>query len=132
MLHKLYTVQWILLIVGIIFLAISIYTLFRGIKKDKIVAISVFLFCLIFYVLGEIRIKTGNEKAEIYFGVHQLNNYNNSSEYKLEVLPDKKYRIYDNSDTVAYGNWELSVSEDNSTMLLLDGRIFGIGELDVK
>lgn len=121
-----------MLIVGIIFLIISVYTLFRGIKRDKIIAISIFSICLILFVLGEVKIRSHNSKAKIYFGKHQLVNYNNSENYSIEILPNNKYRVFDDHDTIVNGEWELSVSKDNSTMLLLDGKVFGIGEYDIK
>jgi hypothetical protein len=106
----------------VIFLIISVYTLFRGIKRDKIIAFSIFLLCVLGYIFAQLRIDFHNAKAETYFGTHELLNYNNSSEYL----------IFDNEDTVNLGTWELSVSDDNSTMLLIDGKIFGVGELDLK
>lgn len=132
MIHKIYTEQWIVLIIGAVFLSISVYTLFRKIKRDKIIAISIFSFYFILYIVGEIRIRTHNSKAKKYFGTHQLLDYNNSGNYRIEILPKNTYRIYNDQGTTATGEWQLSVSNDNSTMLLLDGRIFGIGEYKIK
>ena len=132
MIHKVYILFWVTLIVGVIFLVISIYTLFRGIKRDKIIAISIFLLCVLGYIFTELRIDSHNAKARIYFGTHELLNYNNSSGYTLEVLPNREYLIFDDEDTITHGTWELSVSDNNSTMLLLDGEVFGVGELDIK
>jgi len=132
MIHKLITQQWIVLIIGVVFLLISVYTLFRGIKRDKIIAISIFSICLVFYIVGEVRIRTHNSKAKKYFGVYKLVNYNNSENYRIEILPNNAYMIFKDQDTIVNGKWELSVSKNNSTMLLLDGRIFGIGELEIK
>lgn len=132
MIHKTYIQQWIVLIVGIIFLFIFLYTLFRGIKRDKIIAFSVFSICLILYVFGEIKINNHNAKAEIYFGTHELASYNNSENYFIEILPNNKYRIFNQYDTIVNGEWQLSVSKDNSSLLLHDGRIFGVAEYKVK
>ncbi|XOV67632.1 MAG: hypothetical protein ACFHU9_00400 [Fluviicola sp.] len=132
MIHKLYTQQWIVLIVGVIFLIISVYALLRGTKRDKIIALSIFSACLIFYITGEITIRNHNAKAEKYFGTYQLVNYNNSENYRIEILPNNAYRIFNDQDTIVIGEWQLSVAEDNSTLLLLDGEIFGIGAFDVE
>lgn len=78
--------QWILLVVGCIFLIISVYSLFRDFRRDKVIAICVFLFCLLGYFLAELRINSHNSKAEIYPGTHQLSYYNNSEDYKIEIL----------------------------------------------
>ena len=124
--------QWIVLIIGVLFLIISIYTLFRGIKRDKIIAIGIFSFCLIFYVAAEVRIRSHNSKAKKYFGIHQLVKYNNSENYKLEILENNTYLIFNGQDTIVQGEWQLSVASDNSTMLMLDGRIFGLGAFEIK
>lgn len=132
MIHKIYTQQWIVLIVGLAFLIISIYTLFRGIKRDKIIAISVFLFCLLFYILDEVKIRSHNAKAQKYLGVHKLVKYNNSQDYSIQILPNKKYRVFSDTDTLADGSWELHVSDDTSTFLMLSGGIFGMDEYRIE
>lgn len=82
--------------------------------------------------MGEIRIRSHNAKASSYFGKHDLLDYNNLEDCTLEILPNNKYRVYNHHDTIANGKWELSVLDDNSTMLLLNGRVFGIGEYETK
>ncbi len=132
MIHKLNTLQWIILLLGLVFLIFSIYTLIRGAKRDKIISLTFLFLSVVGYILAEIRINNHNAKAFNYFGVHKLKGYNNSKDNKIEILPNNKYLIFNNKDTIVKGIWELSVSKDNSTILLLDGRIFGIGELEIN
>ena len=132
MIHKVYILKWIVLIAGIIFLILSIYSLIKGTKRDKLISIALLSLSIAGYFFAEIRIKNHNSKASIYFGVHQLKNYNNSTDYKIEIFPENKYLIFNYQDTIADGTWQLSVSNDNSTILLIDGRMFGVGELDIK
>ena len=132
MINHLHTSQWILLIVGIIFLIISVFTLFRSNKRDKIISISVFSICLICYVYTAIYIRNHYSKAHIYYGIHELSNYNGSAEYKLEIFPDQTYQVFNDHGTVSKGSWDLSVSNDKSTRLILDRGIFGVGDFDIK
>jgi hypothetical protein len=106
--------------------------MFRGIKRDKLIAVSIFSICLILYISGEIRIRAHNSKAKVYFGTHQLVNYNNSPEYSVEILPNNEYKLFKHSSLKTTGEWELSISSDNSTRLLLDGQVFGLGEYEIK
>lgn len=132
MIHKIYILQWMTLIAGIISILMCFYSIFRGNKRDKIISFLLFFFSSVGYLITELRISNHNAKASIYLGVHELRNYHNSSHFKLEILPENKYLIYNEKDTVNKGKWDLSVSNDNSTLLLLDGEIFGIGELEVN
>lgn len=132
MIDKLYNQQWIALIVGIIFLIVSIYTLFRGIKRDKVIAIGVFLICTIMYLTAEMRIRNHTAKAAVYFGIHQLVDYNNSADCQLEIFPDNTYLVFDHKDTLLHGKWKLMVSSNNKTRLLLDGSYFGVGEFAIE
>lgn len=82
--------------------------------------------------MTELKINSHNKKAEIYFGTHDLVLYDNSENFKIEILSDNRYKIFNNQGITINGEWELAVKEDNSTMLLIDGKIFGVGELDVR
>lgn len=131
MIQKLYILQWIALIFGIVFLLVSIYTLTRKIKRDRIIAISVFFICLLVYFFTALRINSVNSKAEVYIGTHELKSYNNSSEFRVEILPDKKYRIFDDKDTIKNGKWKL-INSKKTVIIALDGQMFGVGELAIK
>lgn len=120
------------LIVGCLFLIVSVYVLFRSVKRDKIIAISIFLCCSIVYILTELKINSHNAKAEIYFGVYDLVLYDNSTDCKIEILSENRYKIFNDRGVILNGEWELMVKDDNSTMLLMDGKIFGVGDLDIR
>jgi capsule polysaccharide export protein KpsC/LpsZ len=64
--------------------------------------------------------------------VHELVKYNNSQDYSIEILPNKEYRVFDDTDTLADGSWELHVSDDTSTVLMLNGDILGVDEYRVE
>lgn len=132
MIDKLYIQQWIALIVGIIFLIISIYTLFKGVKRDKVIAIGVFLICTIMYFTAEIRIRNHNAKAAVYFGIHQLVDYNNSADCQIEIFPDNTYLVFDHKDKLLHGEWKLIIADDQPNRLMLDGSIFGVGEFAIE
>ena len=104
----------------------------RDNRRDKIISISVFSVCLVLYVLGEVKIQTHNSHADKYIGIHDLVRYNNSTDYKIEVLPNHKYRVYNSKDTLPMGTWEVHVSKDSPDMLILSGGIFGIDEYKIK
>jgi len=132
LIDRIYTQQWIALIVGTFFLFISIYAIFRGKRRDKIISISIFSICLIVYVLDEFKIQSHNSKADKYLGVHELVRYNNSNDYKIEIFPDNKYQVFNSKDTLPMGTWEVHVSNDNSTLLILSGGVFGVSEYKIK
>lgn len=111
---------------------ISIYSVIKGTKRDKRISIGVFLVCLLCFTITEWKINTHNEKAKMYLGTHQLLKYRNSTHYYLNIAPNNKYYVFDQVDTIATGTWELSISSNNSTLLLLDGRILGTGEFALK
>jgi len=52
--------------------------LIKGVKRDKIISIILFLIFGMGYLITEIKINTHNAKAQKYYGVHDLNDYNNS------------------------------------------------------
>lgn len=124
--------HWFLIIIGIVFLIIITVTLFRGIKRDKIIAITVFSICLILFIIVDGRAKALNSKAEIYFGTHHLVKYKNSKDYKIEILPNNIYRIYNNRGNEYNGKWDVSELNDTTIMILLENGIFGIDEYEIK
>lgn len=132
MIHKIYTLQLISLFIGILFLIISIYTLFRHIKRDKIIAISVFTICLLVFLISESLIMSYNKQAVKYIGIYELKNYNNSKDFKIEILPQNEYIIFNNTDTVKKGKWMFRKSKDNLEVLMIDNNIFGLNELEIK
>jgi hypothetical protein len=132
LIHKLYTLQWIALIIGLVFLLIAIYALFKGTRRDKFISIGILSICLVVYIVGELRINHHNKTASIYYGKHELMNYLDSENYSLEVLPNGIYNIYEHDKFVRTGEWELSIDDKKSPMLILNGNIFGIGEYQLK
>ena len=132
MINRLTINHWVLIIPGILFLIISTVTLFRGIKRDKFIAISVFSICLTLFIIVDNRTKARNSKAEIYFGTHHLLKYNNSKDYKIEILPNNIYRIYNNRGNEHNNKWKVSESNDTTIMILLENGIFGIDEYEIK
>ena len=131
MINKIYILNWSALICGVFFLIIGIYTLFRNVKRDKIIAFSLFFLFSLLYIFTQLRISSFNTQAEIYFGTYQLKDYNNSTDFKIEIVPNAKYQIFNDDGIVKTGTWELSIT-DTSITLLIEGRIFGINELEVK
>ena len=130
--HKIYTLYWLSLIIGVAFLLIGIYSLFRGIKRDKVIAIGLFTVCLFIFILANSLIRNHNLKAEKYFGIHELVFFNKSKDYKIEIYPNNKYQIFSDTDTLIIGNWEFIDAKDKTELLLIDGEIFGVNEYTIK
>jgi len=129
--HKIYLLNWLLLIIGLLFLVIGIWTLFRNVKRDKLIAFSVCGVFFMFYLFTELRINYFQKKIENYFGIHQLKEYNGENNYNLEVLPNNNYIIYNEFDTVRKGTWEAILGREK-VLLMLDGSLFGVGALGIK
>ena len=82
-------------------------------------------------MFAQLKINSFNEKAKKYYGIHRLKNYNSSADFKMEILPNNSYLIYDDQDTVQRGSWKL-VESYESTILFIDGTIFGTKDLKIR
>lgn len=130
---NIYTLQWIILIVGVFFLILSIYTLTQSNKRDKIISIGIFLFCVAYYGINYLSISYRNKEAEIYFGTYELESYLESDDYKIEILPDREYRIFNETKTVINGEWSITHPEDTlPPILFLEDGVFGVGKYAIK
>jgi len=125
------TIQLVILGIAIVFFLISFYTLFRGIKRDKIISISTLTICLIVFLSTVFMTNFQAKKAKKYFGIYELVNYQNSNEFMIEICPNKEYYIYNKQDTVTKGIWDYQGTTNNLELLLIDGQIFGLNDLEI-
>lgn len=132
MIHKVYIIKWIALVLGIIFLIITLYSLFKRNKRDRIISICIFCLCVVAYTSAVLQIEFHNEKAKIFYGKHKLINYNNSSNYSIEILPNRVYKLYKNETVSNVGEWDVVVEHNKPKMLLIGGKIFGTGEYELE
>ncbi len=132
MIHKIYIFQYVAAITGLVFALILLYTIFKGSNRDKLISVGIFSICVIAYIWCTLRINNHNAKAELFYGLHELSSYNNSGYYSIEILPNRIYKLYKNKELINSGECDLSIKGNESPMLLIDGKIFGVGEYKLK
>ena len=132
MLHKVYFLQKPLIVISCICLIIVIYYFFKKNKKGIISSLYTLGLLAVLTSATFIKIKSHNSKAEKFFGTYNLENYNQCIDCKILIKKDNQYLVFNQSDTLRRGRWELSISENDPDMIILDGKIFGIGNLKIK
>lgn len=127
---QLYTIKSILLIVGSILLLLSLYTLFRSIKRDKVIALNLLFSCILVSLVIDFKLEEYESVAANFYGTYKLKSYHNSANCKLAIFEDRNYFVFTESDTLERGTWDISLSNE-LPLLLLEDEIFGLGEFEL-
>lgn len=131
MIHKVYILQGVSLIAIVVFILITLYVLYKGNKRDKNISIGLLTLSIVLYVVSTVKINLYIAKAEKFYGNYELSHYNNSSDYSIEILPDRLYKLYNKNELINTGNWDLSIDNDELPLLLINGEIFGVDDLEI-
>jgi len=132
MLHKVYFLQKPLIVISCICLIIVIYYVFK--KNKKGITSSLYTLGLLAVLTSAtfIKIKSHNSKANKFLGTYKLAKYLKCTDCDIQIKKGNQYVVYNQTDTLKKGNWELSISKNNPDMLLLDGSIFGLNNFKIK
>jgi len=132
MLHIVYFLQKPLIVTSCICLVIVIYFAFKKNKKGLLIASYALGLLVVLTSATFIKIKSHNSKANKFLGTYKLKKYHQYTDCEILIKKGNQYVVYNQTDTIKKGNWELSISKNNPDILLLDGHIFGVGNFKIK